>query len=83
MFDGKYKRIREKIYSHSPARGDSTLLYIEISRSRMLFQIIRNLHSCLQANTFRAGGDFFRRYYISQSQNTVGMVRMELEAIDE
>lgn len=36
----------------------------------------------IEINT-REGGDFFRRYYISQSQNTVGMVRMELEAIDE
>ena len=36
----------------------------------------------IEINT-REGGTFFRRYYISQSQDTVGMVRMELEAIDE
>ena len=36
----------------------------------------------IEVNT-REGGLFFRRYYIALSQNTVGMIRMELEAIDE
>lgn len=29
------------------------------------------------------GGTFLRRYYIGQAQNNVGMLRLELEAIDE
>lgn len=31
----------------------------------------------------KKGGKFMRRYYIGQAQNTVGMLRLELEAIDE
>jgi hypothetical protein len=31
----------------------------------------------------REGGTFLRQYYITQSQATVGMVRLELGAIDE
>lgn len=31
----------------------------------------------------KEGGTFLRRYYIGQAQNTVGMIRLELEAIDE
>ena len=31
----------------------------------------------------KEGGTFLRRYYIGQAQNTVGMLRLELEAIDE
>ena len=36
----------------------------------------------IEVNTCE-GGVFFRRYYIALSQNTVGMIRLELEAIDE
>ena len=31
----------------------------------------------------REGGLFMRKYYITQSQNTVGMIRLELGAMDE
>lgn len=31
----------------------------------------------------KEGGAFLRRYYIGQSHNTAGMLRLELEAIDE
>lgn len=38
---------------------------------------------CIIEVSTREGGTFMRRYYIAQSQNTVGMLRLELEAIDE
>lgn len=31
----------------------------------------------------KEGGGFFRQYYIATAQDTVGMLRIELEAIDE
>lgn len=38
---------------------------------------------CIIEVASKEGGTFMRRYYIAQAQNTVGMLRLELEAIDE